>query len=248
MLHFLKLCLSHLVADFILQPNWIAKNKTRINSLLTHSIIHIATASLIINVALNKFILIAIVILAVTHTIFDYIKARFTKDEWFAFTADQAAHFLVIAILSIWLTTDGWKLAATLLHIITDSQKLYLYLCVYIAVIFGGGYFVQKVTQYFMNQIDKKLFQSKPGLRNGGKYIGWLERALITTFIVAGYYEGIGLLLAAKTVARYPEIKSDETNPDESFHFAEYFLVGTLTSVSIAVAAGFFLLKFRLRF
>ncbi len=43
---------------------------------------------------------------------------------------------------------------------IIGSQELYLYLCVYIAVIFGGGYFVQKVTRYFMNQIDKSLLQN----------------------------------------------------------------------------------------
>ena len=56
--------------------------------------------------------------------------------------------------------------------------------------------------------------------------------------MVARYPEGIGLLLAAKALARYPEIKSDE-----KFHFAEYFLIGTLTSVSVALLAGFVLLK-----
>ena len=61
-----------------------------------------------------------------------------------------------------------------------------------------------------MVHIDQNLMESKPGLRNAGKYIGWLERALVVTFVVAGYPEGIGLLLAAKSLARYPEIKDDK--------------------------------------
>ena len=39
-----------------------------------------------------------------------------------------------------------------------------------------------------------------------------------------------GLILAAKAIARYPEFKSE--------HFAEYFLIGTLLSFSIAVLGG----------
>ena len=242
MLLFLKLYLSHLIADFVLQPNWIAKDKRRATSLSLHSAIHIATTIAIINTALNNKILLAIVFLAFTHAVCDYVKARFTRDEWLAFTSDQVAHLLIIIIASIWLSSDGWRNAGIIFRAIADSQKLYLFLCVYTAVIFGGGYFLQKVTQYFMGQIDPSLMQSKPGLRNAGKYIGWLERSLVMTFIVAGYPEGIGLLLAAKALARYPEIKSDE-----KLHFAEYFLIGTLTSVSIALLAGFVLLRFKSR-
>ena len=75
--------------------------------------------------------------------------------------------------------------------------------------------------------------QSKPGLPAAGKYIGWLERALIITFLVTGNPQAIGLLIAAKALVRYPEIKEDTKG-----HFAEYFLIGTLTSVSLALFAG----------
>lgn len=242
MLLFLKIYLSHLIADFVLQPNWIAKDKRRVTRLLLHSAIHIATALAIINTFLNTKIFLAIMLLALTHAVCDYVKARFTRDEWLAFTSDQVAHLIAIVTASIWLSSDGWKNAGIILRVIAGSQKLYLFLCVYAAVIFGGGYFVQKVTQYFMNQIDQNLMQSKPGLKNAGKYIGWLERSLVVTFIVAGYPDGIGLLLAAKALARYPEIKGDK-----DLHFAEYFLIGTLTSVSIALLAGLILLKLRTR-
>jgi len=86
------------------------------------------------------------------------------------------------------------------------------------------------------------LVAEKPGLPSAGKYIGWLERSLVLIFIVAGYPDGIGLLLAAKALVRYPEIKNDT-----KAHFAEYFLIGTLTSVTLALIAGFVLIKLRLR-
>jgi hypothetical protein len=77
------------------------------------------------------------------------------------------------------------------------------------------------------------MTQLKPGLPNAGKYIGWVERILILTFVVGGYEAAVGFLLAAKAVVRYPEIKEGTKS-----HFAEYFLIGTLTSVGLALVAG----------
>ena len=47
-------------------------------------------------------------------------------------------------------------------------------------------------------------------------------------------------LLAAKALVRYPEIKEDTRG-----HFAEYFLVGTLTSVGLALIAGMIVNKLK---
>jgi uncharacterized protein DUF3307 len=240
MLLFLKLYLSHLIADFLLQPNRIAKKKRSFVALLAHSGIHVAVAIAIVNVDLSVRITAAIAILSVAHAGCDYVKARFTKDEWWAFAIDQFVHFLLIAIAAVWLTGDGLPQILTILR---SSRRLYLLLCVYIAVVLGGGYFVQKVTSYFMNKIDESVARSKPGLPAAGKYIGWLERTLVLTFLITGYPEGIGLLLAAKALVRYPEIKEDQKG-----HFAEYFLIGTLTSVSIALVAGLIAMKFLSRF
>ena len=193
-----------------------------------------ATAILILNVTLTKKIFFCILILALFHALLDFAKARFTQDEWWTFTIDQLLHLVAIAVASISLSSAGWSNALRVLSSVANNERVYLVLCSYISVVFGGGYFVQKITGYFMRQIDPKLIPSKPGLPSAGKYIGWLERSLVITFIVTAYYEGIGLLLAAKALVRYPEMKSDEKG-----HFAEYFLIGTLTSVGIALMAGF---------
>jgi hypothetical protein len=65
---------------------------------------------------------------------------------------------------------------------------------------------------------------------NAGRFIGVLERLLVYVVVLQGQYMAIGLILAAKGFARFKEL--DERD------FAEYVLIGTLLSVTSAVAAG----------
>ena len=72
-------------------------------------------------------------------------------------------------------------------------------------------------------------------LENAGMYIGWLERFVVLTSLVLQSPATVGLILTAKSIARYPELKS--------VRFAEYFLIGTLLSVSLGILGGLLLLK-----
>ena len=63
-----------------------------------------------------------------------------------------------------------------------------------------------------------------------GRAIGVLERALTLTFVLLGQFGAAGLVIAAKSVARFRALEDRE--------FAEYFLVGTLASLLLAVAGG----------
>lgn len=240
MLLFLQLYLAHLIGDFLLQPDRIAKNKLKAWALAAHAGIHIAIACVMVNIGLNRRVVVAVVMLAAVHALFDYAKARFSKDTWLAFTLDQAGHLLAVAVASVWLTAANWGDAVSVLRATAETKPLYLYLCAYVAVVFGGGFFVQRVTQSFLERIGDGVAALKPGLPNAGKYIGWVERFLILTFVVGRYGEAVGFLLAAKALARYPEIKDDTRG-----HFAEYFLVGTLTSVGLALVGGLIVLKVR---
>jgi len=231
-LFFLQLYLAHLVADFVLQPDWIARRKTAIRPLAAHAGVHLVCAIAAVNLGLDRRVSTAIVVVALVHTLLDYVKARFSGDGWLAFTADQAAHLMVVALASIWLNAS-WSGIVAIIRSTSMNPLVYLYACAYVAVVFGGGHLVQKVTQSFLAMMQINLTHLKPGLPNAGKYIGWIERILILTFIVGGYETAVGFLLGAKALARYPEIKEDTRG-----HFAEYFLVGTLTSVGLALIAG----------
>jgi hypothetical protein len=63
-----------------------------------------------------------------------------------------------------------------------------------------------------------------------GATIGILERLLIVTFVLTGSQAAIGFVVAAKTLARFRQL--DDRN------FAEYYLLGTLASVAVALASG----------
>jgi hypothetical protein len=65
---------------------------------------------------------------------------------------------------------------------------------------------------------------------NAGRFIGVLERLLVYVFVLQGQYAAIGLILAAKSFARFRELDRRE--------FAEYVLIGTLLSVGGAVLVG----------
>ena len=77
--------------------------------------------------------------------------------------------------------------------------------------------------------------ESTSQLENAGMYIGWLERFVVLTSLVLQSPATVGLILTAKSIARYPELKS--------VRFAEYFLIGTLLSVTLGILGGLVLLK-----
>ena len=62
-----------------------------------------------------------------------------------------------------------------------------------------------------------------------GRMIGTIERLIMLMFIAMDQYAAMGLVLTAKSIARYDKITKDEK-------FAEYYLMGTLLSTAAVVA------------
>ena len=63
-----------------------------------------------------------------------------------------------------------------------------------------------------------------------GRTIGVLERALAVTLVLLGQYGALGLIVAAKSLARFKALEDRE--------FAEYFLIGTLASLLLGLLGG----------
>lgn len=74
---------------------------------------------------------------------------------------------------------------------------------------------------------------AQDSLQKAGTYIGMLERLLIWLFILVGRWEGVGFLLAAKSVFRFGDLK--ESNDRK---LTEYILIGTLLSFTWAILIG----------
>jgi hypothetical protein len=73
-------------------------------------------------------------------------------------------------------------------------------------------------------------------IKNVGALIGTLERIVIALLLSVNQYASIGLVLTAKSIARYDKISKDPA-------FAEYYLLGTLLSTLVVILV--FLMLFR---
>jgi len=91
---------------------------------------------------------------------------------------------------------------------------------VYVTVVFAGGYLIRYLTRNLVAGVEKPG-ETEEQVKNAGMYIGWLERFLVVTAILVQSPSMVGLILAGKSIARFPELKE---------RFAEYFL-SALSSV-----------------
>ena len=134
-----------------------------------------------------------------THFAIDFAKCGF-PDSIKTFIIDQVAHIAVIAVL--WLT-----LFVPQINALTSSclqfcpVNLWLICIAYLLMFKPSAILLNLFLKQWMP--DSVHSQSLP---NAGKWIGYLERTLILTFITIGSFEGIGFLLAAKSIFRFGEL------------------------------------------
>ena len=247
---FLALYLGNLFADFVLQSHALIAQK-RAGQLIAyaqHGLIHYLCAAVLAGFFVpGSFFSIrthaVLVALTLSHLLIDSAKIRCTAAEWItngtrAFLGDQLLHVATVLLAAKLLTPDVnfAMLLAWLGNFRWLPNKFLSVPVVYIAVIFGGGYLVRFLTRTLAEGI-KSHSPDKPSeqLGNAGLYIGWLERFLVITAMLLQSPATVGLILTAKSIARYPEFKSER--------FAEYFLIGTLLSISLAIVGGAILSK-----
>ena len=245
---FLALYLAHLLTDFVLQSDRMVAQKKAgaVPAYARHGGIHALACTLIMWLALpdvaSRSIFYAIMAgLTLAHLAIDGAKSQLVRsggidDDAKALLCDQLLHLLTVGAAS-------WLLAATpLLDLISrvrayqsQMEKLLLLLVVYVGIIFGGGYVVRFLTKALGQGALCASDVTRDELQNAGMYIGWLERFLVLTALLLQSPATVGLIFTAKSIARYSELKS--------VRFAEYFLIGTLLSVSIGIIGGLILLR-----
>ena len=207
-----KLLVAHIIGDFFLQTDTICKGKNstgvrRLIYLAIHSGINASLVYLL--VGMWECWLIPVVVF-VTHYIIDYVKSCVnSKDTW---------------VFIIWITDTQLCLSGDWL---SDYRIWVVAVCYLLALKPSSillGTFIAKWT-------PKE--NEKNSLPNAGSWIGYLERVLILTFMLVGCMEGIGFLLAAKSVFRFGELtKAKEVK------ITEYVMIGTLSSFTIAILLG----------
>jgi len=225
---FIQLILAHLLGDFILQPNsWVAdKENRKLKSpyLYIHVLIH-TVLSLIFMWDL-KLWWVAILV-GVSHFIIDACKLSFqnnqTKKRWFFI--DQALHVAVIAAVSLCFNEFNFEFLKNqeFLKIVMGALFLMSPASIFIKILLSSW---TPVTE------EEGNLQTE-SLSSAGKYIGILERLLVFTFIVVDHWEGVGFMVAAKSVFRFSDLAQAKQRK-----LTEYVLIGTLLSFGIAVLTG----------
>ena len=88
------------------------------------------------------------------------------------------------------------------------------------------GILVKIMLKPYSSQMDDS------GIKGAGFTIGIFERILIFTFVLTNQYSAISIIFAAKSIARFRELDKRD--------FAEYYLLGTFTSITFALLVGIF--------
>jgi hypothetical protein len=233
MIILIKLIVAHFIGDFLLQPkSWVEekeKRKAKSVKLYLHILIH-GLLALFILWDCNHWLL--ALLLMVSHGIIDTIKLyaqkESNKSKWFLI--DQVLH--IISILGLWFIFFKPELNIAPWYDDTSSW-IYLAAVLFITIVSGV------VMRELMSNWSKALNESNDeSLNNAGKYIGMLERLFVFVFVVTANWEGIGFLLAAKSVFRFGDLKESKDRK-----LTEYILIGTLLSFGIAIATGMLVIK-----
>ena len=224
---FLQLLLAHIIGDFVFQPyKWVkSKEKKKYKSpyLYWHILVH--TIALIVALQFSKKYWLGIIIIVFTHFFIDIIKLNLSKKinfRWL-FLWDQLAHLLVIA--GVVYIYEDYILDLSILY----TPKILAFITAVLLVTVVAS-IVMKV---IISKWELESNSNKKSLEDAGKYIGILERLFIFVFIITNNWQGIGFLLAAKSVFRFGDLsKADDRK------LTEYILIGTLLSFGLAILVG----------
>ena len=246
----LAVSLAHLLTDFVFQSHRMVARKRsgELAPYLIHGLIHYLASIGVLSFFVKGSILsplthVVLLVLSLVHLVIDFLKVRLTErrvlhDGSFTYVFDQLLHFLTIFAAALLLSpSSALREFPVVVDVIRAAPTRFIAVpVVYILVVFGGGYFIRFVTRSLAEGLKTgSPEKSSEQLQNAGLYIGWLERFLVLTALLLQSPVTVGLMLTAKSIARYPEFRSER--------FAEYFLIGTLLSVSVALIGGALLSK-----
>ncbi|SHI53358.1 Protein of unknown function [Mesonia phycicola] len=222
MIILLKLILAHLVGDFLLQPySWVKEKENKklaSNKLYFHVGIHLLLNFLFL---WNLKLWYVPLIIAVTHLGIDAWKLSFqnNKNRRLLFFLDQLFHLIIIFGL----------------YFLIERENIHFNLSPVFLCYLTGAIFLSTPASIMIKTLisiykPNTEIEKDESLENAGKYIGILERLLVFVFIATQHWEGVGFLIAAKSIFRFSDLTQSKDRK-----LTEYILIGTLLSFGIAI-------------
>lgn len=229
---------AHLLGDFVFQNSELVERK-KVDSLalIKHSAIYAAFMfiALIITQELKLAIVMGVII-GISHYAIDGQKNKITKNELgikkdlIVFLIDQAIHIILLIIVAEYIL-DLYPAPNTLIGQIIDKysypfvMESSVIILLYVLCAHPIGVIIKKVFLMWNARSKQQLLIEET--LGAGFVIGILERLVILTLGLLGEFGAVGLVLAAKGLARFEQLKDKD--------FAEKYLIGTLLSVLIAL-------------
>lgn len=213
---FLLLLLIHLLGDFYLSFS---------KKIYVNHIIYLLLSCILILPFYTHSLLISAIAFSILHAMFDMVKVYLShilpKIQRILFFCYQIVHILAILIISI--INNGSVVSSSLYDI--DFHLLLRWAVMILLMLKPSN----TVIKYFLQNYKPYEGDAVSGT-NAGSLIGSIERLLILSLISIGQYAAIGLVLTAKSIARYKKINEEKA-------FGEYYLLGTLISTLIVISS-----------
>jgi hypothetical protein len=221
------LTFAHFLADFLLQTDAMVRDKAQVRVLLLHVAVVVSVSWAALGLPLAPALL---ALIGLSHFALDWLKVRFGHGGFAAFAFDQAGHLAMIA-LGAALFPGAW---AAGLGPSVPVARLPAALALgagLIAAVWAGGYAVRALMVGLQLPADPDGDASLP---QGGRLIGRLERLLILMLVLVNQADGIGFLIAAKSILRFNELARDRDR-----RVSEYVIIGTLASFAWGMGVAF---------
>ena len=219
---FAALLFAHVLADFVLQTAWMVAQKRKALAMGAHLAVVLATL-----IATTGSLHPVLLIVALAHLGIDLVKTFALPRGLGSFMADQGAHLLTL-VLAAWAVPGLWT-ASPFAGLLPQLPALMGLLSGALLATRAGGFAVDLLMAPWAEQMRGHASQ---GLTDGGRFIGWLERGMIFLLVLFNQPEGIGFLIAAKSVLRFGTVGDDRA-------VSEYVIIGTLASFGWAIAVSF---------
>lgn len=243
------LFLMHVAGDFYVQsPAMAEKKQSSIWWVCIHGVVYCGSAFLLVMPVLSGEVIGVWLAVSASHLLIDLAKCVFSQfivrkpataklHDSDIFCIDQCLHIFCLIVISyvsvcssVSIHMNRW-LAGFFEMAGISASVVGSWITALAVVHKPANILISKIlSNYKPEDKDKDRLHDN----NAGRFIGSLERIIILIFIAAGQYGAIGLVLTAKSIARYDKIVKDPV-------FAEYYLLGTLLSTAVAVVTALLL-------
>lgn len=224
--------LAHLVGDYVLQWDRLAGWKSReLKGVLAHGLVVWAVTA-IFALPFTPYWWSGVVVIGVAHIIIDASQLYYKPPvpPLVRFLLDQSAHFLVILLALTW---GGYLNLPALMGNLTqwlESEQFWAYLLGY-TFLTMPAWILLKFLAYGLLRGEAPVFPD-----GTGKYIGSLERILITTFVALGQFVLVPVVVLPRLAMEWPQIGRSERAPT----YVVELLAGVGLSIMIGLALAYF--------